>query len=218
MGKDFYPRLTALAQNNSDCKSLINKQIEIGLLLAVPGILATITLAPLVITVLYSSKFMLAVDILRWQILGALLSVTTWPMGFLLQAKGNGKLYFFTEVFNTITHLSLAWFGIKYFNLSGTGMAYFGMNLFYCILIFWVGKKRYEFTISSNNIRLGAIIIGATGIVFLTPYLLNEKISLLINVGVTVAIGLYSIRKIINITGLEMIPNLLLKLKTRFSI
>ena len=57
MGADFYPRLTAIANRNEDCNRLVNEQAEIGLLMAGPGILATLTLAPIVITVFYRGDF-----------------------------------------------------------------------------------------------------------------------------------------------------------------
>jgi PST family polysaccharide transporter len=44
MGADFYPRLTAVAQDNTACNRMVNEQAEVTLLLACPGILATLVL------------------------------------------------------------------------------------------------------------------------------------------------------------------------------
>src|SRR4029077_3187216 len=49
MGSDFYPRLTAIAHNHTECNRLVNEQAEIGLLLAGPGILATLTFQPVLV-------------------------------------------------------------------------------------------------------------------------------------------------------------------------
>src|SRR5208282_5653683 len=49
MAADFFPRLTAVANNHAECNRLVNEQAEVGLLLAGPGILGTLTFAPLVI-------------------------------------------------------------------------------------------------------------------------------------------------------------------------
>jgi PST family polysaccharide transporter len=216
MGRDFYPRLTAMSQDNNECTSLINKQMEVGLLIAIPGILATMTFAPVVIAFFYSAKFTPAYDVLKWQMLGLGLRVVSWPMGFLLIAKGNGRTFFWTELVTNCVHLCFIWIGIQYFGLIGTGMGFFGMYVFYCILIFWVGKINYKFTLSPDHIRLGAIIITATGIVFLTPYLLSEKMSLLINIVITTGIGLYAIKKIIIVTdGANVIPNIFMKIVKR---
>jgi antigen flippase len=80
MGADFYPRLTASAHNNAACNRLVNEQTRIGLLLAGPGVIATLTCAPLVLAMFYSSRFGAASGVLRWICLGVTLQVITWPM------------------------------------------------------------------------------------------------------------------------------------------
>ena len=72
----------------------MNEQTLVGLLLAGPGVLATLTFAPLVIALFYSAKFGAAVGVLRWICLGAMLQVITWPMGFIIVAKGQAGLVF----------------------------------------------------------------------------------------------------------------------------
>jgi enterobacterial common antigen flippase len=215
---DFYPRLSAAAKDHDECTSLINKQVEIGLLLAVPGILAIMTFAPFVIVIFYSSKFMLAADILKWQILGVLLQVVSWPMGFMLRAKGDGKLFFLTELFANVMYLSLAWLGIVYFGLSGIGMAFFGMNISYWVLILLIIRMNYGFAISKINLQILGISALATGIVFLTPYLLSKTTYLVINTGITVAVGTFSLWTLCDKANTEMIPGFFLRIKARFGI
>ena len=70
MGADFFPRLTAVADNNPECNRLVNEQAEVGMLMASPGIIATLTFTPIVISLFFSSKFGPAVDLLRWTCLG----------------------------------------------------------------------------------------------------------------------------------------------------
>ena len=82
-----------MAKDNAECNRLVNEQAEVGLLIAGPGLLATLTFAPLVIQLFYSDKFGPAVEILRWICLGMMLRVTSWPMGFMLIAKGKGTSF-----------------------------------------------------------------------------------------------------------------------------
>lgn len=201
MGRDFFPRLTAVARDNSACISLVNKQMEVGLLLAIPGILAIMTLAPILISIFYSAQFLPAYDVLKWQLLGVIFQVASSPMAFVFFAKGNGSLFFWTWTITNCMHLGFIWVGIKYFGLSGLGMAFFLMYAFYCIFLFGLEKKFFNFKLSSSIIRISAIIMTATGCVFLTPYFFNDKISLFIDAGITVSIGLYSLKAIINVTG-----------------
>ena len=91
MGADFYPRLTASVHGNlADANRLVNEQTLIGLLLAGPGVIATLTFAPLVIASSIRAKFAAAVTVLRWICLGVMLQVITWPMG--LHHRCQGKI------------------------------------------------------------------------------------------------------------------------------
>lgn len=199
MGKDYYPRLIAVAQDNAACNRLVNEQAEVGFLLAVPGILATLTFAPIVIYLFYSAKFIAAYEILRWQILGILLRVASWPMGFTIIAKGKMKLFFWTELLANAVLLGLTWQGIVYFGLPGTGMAFFGMYLCYWFLIFGVVKRMTGFTWSTANVRLGLFTIAAIIIVFSAQYILNELWYMIMGGTMTLAFGYYSIKCLIEI-------------------
>src|SRR5205814_10384 len=53
---DFYPRLSAVATDDRECNRLVNEQAEISLLLAGPGVIATMTFAPLVVALFYSTR------------------------------------------------------------------------------------------------------------------------------------------------------------------
>lgn len=214
IGKDFYPRLTAIAEDDAACNELINQQAEIGFILSAPGILATLTFAPMIIQLFYSAKFMAAFDILRWQILGILLRVGAWPMGFVLLAKGKGKLFFWTELVANAVYISLIWAGIAYFGLNGTGMAFFGLYVFYWTLIFFVVKKLTRFTWSMANIRIGLLILPTVGTVFLARYFLADIWYIILGSTVTIAYGFYSLKTLSNITGLTGIWNMLFKIKS----
>ncbi len=101
MGTDYYPRLTAAIHDHATVNRLVNEQTEVALLLAGPVFLAMLGLAPWVIQLLYSSRFRPAVDVLRWQMLGDVLKVASWPLGFIILAAGDGRTFMLTE--------SLAW-------------------------------------------------------------------------------------------------------------
>ena len=217
MMTDFYPRLSAAAHDDKECATLINNQAEVGLLLAVPGILAIMTCAPLVIMLFYSAKFMPAVEVLRWQITGVMLQVVTWPMGFMLRAKGAGKLFFATELAANGAYLLFARLGIATFGITGIGMAFLGMNVVYAILIFAVVHRYYRFVPSRMNVRLLSVSLAATSAVFAAPYLLPREGALAVNIIITAAVAVLSVRQIVKRSSTERVPALFLKLKARFS-
>ena len=215
---DFYPRLSAAAQDRQHCAILINKQVEMGLLLAVPGIMAIMTFAPLLVVLFYSSAFTQAIEILRWQLMGVALQVVNWPMGFMLRAQGNGKLLIQTELCANLSHLGLAWLGLTHFGLPGIGMAFFGMNLLYAMLIVFVLTRSYRFSFQPGNLRVFGVFALAIGAVFATPWFLSKGVHLLVNSAFTVAVALYCLIAVNNRADSEMIPGFFLKLKARLGL
>ena len=155
MGADFYPRLTASANDNATCNRLINEQTLIGLLLAGPGVLATLTLAPLVISVFYSAKFAAAVPVLRWICLGVTLQVITWPMGYIIVAKAKKALFFFAETAWAVVAIALAWSCVSRFGLEGAGIAFFLSYVFHGLLIFAIVRHISGFSWSQGSARCG---------------------------------------------------------------
>ena len=141
MGADFYPRLTAVAKDDAECNRLVNEQAQISLLLAGPGVLATMTFAPLVIALCYSSKFMAAVGVLRWFCLGLTLQVVAWPMGFVVVAKNKQQIFFWTELAAALVQVALGWICIAYFGLAGAGMSFFGLYVWHSLLIYWIVRR-----------------------------------------------------------------------------
>jgi len=201
MGKDFYPRLTAVSKDNTACNRLVNEQAEVGLLLAAPGILGTLTFASLVLSLFYSAKFAPAVEILRWQILGMFLRVTSWPMVFILIAKGKGKLYFAMEVLAQSLHIGLIWLGIAWWVLRGVGMAFVVYNLFYWCVTFVVVRKLTGFAWSPANRRFAMAIAAPVLVAFLAPYFLIRVWAMVAGAAATLLIGLFSFKALHAITG-----------------
>src|SRR6516164_5249444 len=159
MGADFYPRLTASISNHEECNRLVNEQALVGLLLAGPGVIGTLTFAPLVTTVLYSTHFAAAVPILRWICMGAMLQVVSWPMGFIIIAKGKQNLFIVSEVAWAAVNLCLTWACVTYFGVSGAGIAFFGSYAFHCFISYAIVSQLSGFRWSKANIRNGGLYL-----------------------------------------------------------
>src|SRR5208283_3751420 len=124
MGTDFMPRLTAAANDNATMNRLVNEQTEMGILIAVPGVLATLTLAPWVMKIFYSGAFVQGADVVRWQILGVFLRVVCWPLGFTMVAKGKSLLFTLTELAFAVVNVGLILFCMNTWKLEGVGVSF----------------------------------------------------------------------------------------------
>ena len=218
MGADFYPRLTASASDNAKCNRLVNEQARISLLLAGPGVIATLTFAPLVMAVFYSAKFAAAVGILRWICLGATLQVISWPMGFIMVAKGARGLFFWSELAWAVVSVGLAWTSIQYFGLNGTGIAFFGSYIFHGFLTYAIVRRLSRFRWSSANKQTGALFLSAIATVFGGFYLLPLVWAATVGIAAVLLSGTYSIRVLSKLVPLHEIPRPLRRMVSCFGL
>jgi PST family polysaccharide transporter len=206
MGADFYPRLTAVANDNPECNRLVNEQSEVGFLLAGPGILGTLTLAPAVITLFYSTKFGPAADVLRWICLGMMLRVVTWPMGWIVLAKGARKVFFWTEVASNSLFVGLVWGGLRYFGLPGTGIAFFISSAINSVLVYFIVRRMSSFRWSAANRQLALLFLPLVAVVFAGWKLLPVVPAAILGLAVTVPAGFYSLKLLCKLVPWERLP------------
>jgi PST family polysaccharide transporter len=205
MGTDFYPRLTAVAHDNRRCNQLVNEQAEISILLALPGVLATLALAPWVIRIFYSSKFDKAAEILCWQLAGMFLRVNSWPMAFIVPAKGRAAALFGTDFAAYSIYVALGWVGLKFFGLPGAGMAFLGLYAFYFCMIYAVVRRMSGFRLSPANVRLSLLGVATVAITLCARLTLAEPWATTTGFVLALATGLYTIRTLIRLVGMEKI-------------
>ena len=216
MGADFYPRLTAQANDNVACNRLVNEQAQVGLLLAGPGVLATLTFAPLVIALFYSARFGAAVGILRWICLGTIIQVVTWPMGFIIIAKAKQTLFVCCELAWAIVSLGLAWVCVSDFGLDGVGIAFFGSYIFHGFLLYAIVRRISGFRWSTANERLSLLFLVVITLVFAGFYVLPFFVAEAIGTLASILIGIYSMRMLVKLVSFEQVPAQLRPILTRF--
>lgn len=216
MGTDFYPRLTAAAKDNSTCNRLVNEQTQVSILLAGPGVTATLTLAPLVIALFYNSRFREAVEVLRWLCLGMALRVISWPMGFIIVARGAQSLFFWSELAWTVVYVGLAWVCVSAFALNGAGIAFFVSYIFHVCMIYLIVRRLSGFRWSAANVKLGLLFISTTALVFCGFYKLPYPLAVAIGILAVIVSSVYSLRVLLNLVSLDRIPPPVLRVFERF--
>jgi PST family polysaccharide transporter len=167
MGADYYPRLTGIIGDKVAASRLVNEQTEVALLLSGPVFVAMMGLAPWVIQLLYTPAFAAAVEVLRWQILGDVLKVASWPLGFVILAAGAGKTFFWTETVTLLLMGSLVANFASTVGLQIAGISFLVSYVFYLPLVYVLARRRIQFAWSGMVIRLLALTFGLTAVVAL---------------------------------------------------
>jgi enterobacterial common antigen flippase len=216
MGADFYPRLVGAAKDNRESNRLVNEQAQISLLLAGPGVIATLTFAPIVVALFYTAKFIEAVDVLRWICLGIALRVITWPMGFIIVAKNMQVIFFGAELAWTVVSVGLAWICIKSFGLNGAGIAFFGSYVFHGLMIYPIVRRLSGFRWSHANMKTGLLFVSSIAIVFCGFYVLPLLAAFSVGIVAMVISGIHSIRTLVNLVSLDRMPRVMHRLLVLF--
>lgn len=164
MGTDYYPRLTAVIHDHAAANKLVNEQTEVALLLAGPVFLAMLGLAPWVIELLYSSRFAEAAAILRWQILGDILKVVSWPLGFIILAAGDGRTFILSEALGMTVFVICVWIGLPLLGVRATGFGFLIMYVIYLPLVYWLAVRRTGFR-WARGVAARALLLFAIGAV-----------------------------------------------------
>ena len=163
MGTDYYPRLTSVIHDHAAVNRLVNEQTEVALLLAGPVFLIMLGLAPWVIELLYSSKFSAAVTVLRWQILGDILKVVSWSLGFVILAAGDGRTFIFVETFAIVVFVLCVWLGLPYVGLQATGVGFLMMYAAYLPMVYLLARRKTGFR-WTRNVLVNATTLLVTGV------------------------------------------------------
>lgn len=163
MSADFYPRLVGVARDDTAATRLVNEQMLVNLLVGGTGVLATMSLAPVALPLLYSRAFDGAQETLRWICLGMALRVVTWPMGTLLVAKGAQMRLLVADLVWALTWLGLAWAWVDRWGPAGAGMAFLAAYAVQAVLLVPMVRAQAGMRWTPTNRRLGAamaVLIG----------------------------------------------------------
>ena len=215
MGADFYPRLTSVANNHTAVNRLVNQQAEMGILMALPGMLVTLLLAPWVMRMFYSGEFVAAAGLIRWQILGMGLRVACWPLSYILLAKGLGKPMVILETISSAIEIAIIYFFMRLWGLEGCGV---GLLLFMglatlCMSI--VGNRITGFTWSGESQSVLLISIGFTASILLAIGFAPSPLGLAAGCALTAMASLWCLSRLNRALGTDLLSALRWRLFSR---
>lgn len=203
MSADYYPRLTGVAHDNKVLNRLVNEQTEIGLLLALPGLVALLTLAPLMINIFYTPEFLEAVKLMYWFVLGCFGRIITWPLGFLILAIGKGRWFLITETIGNATHLFLVYLGVVLFGIQGVAIAFFISYIVYGTIVLFVTNRLTSFKWSKNCIRIMTKTLAMLVFLCIIMHLSPSAYDVLVGFLITIVVGIVCIKELAGRLGGE---------------
>ena len=135
METDYFPRLSAIEGTGSELNSVVNRQIEVSLLLA----------SPLILHVLFSAKFLPVVGMMKIALMAMYFRSITLPIEYITLSKGDSKSYLFLEALYDVLLIALVILGFRLWSLEGTGIALFLLGIINLVVVLCFMRYRYHY-------------------------------------------------------------------------
>ncbi|NDV70099.1 O-antigen translocase [Dysgonomonas sp. 25] len=198
MGTDFFPRLSAIAEQKEESNKLINEQSYIVLVIASPIVMGMLLFSDWVLTILYSAEFGQASTLLEWFVLGTFLKVLSWPIAFVLLARNKGVMFLISEVLFYGSFLGVAYYLFPSYGLDAVGMGYLAAYVVYLLTVLIMGMKLTSFRWDGKNILMILVNLLLVGGLFYIIRFQGEYRYIIGSVllAVAVAYALINLRKV----------------------
>jgi O-antigen/teichoic acid export membrane protein len=180
MGTDYYPRLSAVAHSNDECRRMINQQAEIAILIMAPIIILFFVFIHWIVIILYSTKFASVNQMILWAALGMLFKAMSWAIAFIFLAKGASRLFFWNELIANVYMLALNMIGYYYYGLTGLGFSFLIGYFIYLIQVFIVAGSKFEFKMHYEMYMIFFVQFTLSLLSFLPAILIGGKLSYII--------------------------------------
>lgn len=158
MTVDYFPKISAVNNDNLKIKELSNQQSEIMLLIIIPLISGLIIFAPILIKILLSNEFAVISDFVRLMSIGLFFQAALYSIGLIPFSKGDKRTYISISIIGNISWLLFSIMGYKFFGLTGMGLFYIIHSIFSFTITLSVIVVKYQFSMSLSFIR--SIIYG----------------------------------------------------------
>jgi len=202
MGSDFYPRLTEIIRDHEIANKLVNDQAQLNLAIGGPLVLLMIGMAPWIMSLLYSSEFDEAAGMLQVQMLGNVIKIVGFPLGYMFIAAARSKLYLFTQLNWNVFFLFMLWLWLPKYGLVAVGTAF---SVAYA-LNFAIGnfllRRLHAFRWETLSVRLFALQ-ATLAISLLAAAQVAPHAAAIASLSLALATGLFGLRIVLSKVGMH---------------
>lgn len=173
METDYFPRLSAVGNDRRQMCDMVNRQIEVSLLIASPLLALLIVFMPLVIPLLFTKAFLPVIAMAQVAVLSMYFKAISLPIAYLQLAKANSIGYLMLEGIFDVLMVLFVMVGYHYWGLIGTGVALSMAYLANVLMVYGYAYVKYGYRVSLSVVQLIAIQVPLGIVVYITTWLDN---------------------------------------------
>lgn len=155
---EYYPRLAAATGHRNRMALFVFHEMKTVLWVLLPLVMTFICAAPLIVRILYTPDFLVIVPFISIAMVGTVLRGISWCMAYVMLARGDGKIYLFTEAMSDAIMLGLNLAGYLLWGLTGLGIAYVCWYVIYTVMV-TVVYRRYGYGMKPGVLVLAGCVL-----------------------------------------------------------
>ncbi len=148
MDADFFPTLSGCGDSANKMNLVVNRQMEVCVLLIAPFLLMFNIFMPFIIQLLYTPHFMSILPMVVLASFYMFFKAVSTPVAYIALARGDGKTYLVMETCYYVILLVVVILCYHSYGLTGTGVALSLTNFLETLILASYYRCRYRFVIS----------------------------------------------------------------------
>ena len=153
METDYFPRLSAACMERLDANSVVNRQAEVSVLLIAPMIVAFVLFSPIILPMLFSSKFLPVLGMIQVAALSMFFRALYLPIEYMSLAHGDSRSYCFLEGVNNVCMVAAVLVGYNVGALHGAGVGLALASAIELVFSYAYMRVRYGYRGSSSLLK-----------------------------------------------------------------
>jgi O-antigen/teichoic acid export membrane protein len=157
METDYFPRLSAANQDVAAANQIVNRQIEVSLLIVSPMLVCLVIGLPILIPLFFSHEFQPVVAMAQVAVFSMYIKAVSLPVSYMTLARGDSMGYLTLEAIDDVLLVLLVVYFYNHFGLWGTGVALSLSYVIDLILVYVYTRLRYGYQLSLPVLQYAAM-------------------------------------------------------------
>jgi O-antigen/teichoic acid export membrane protein len=193
MEADYFPRLSGVANDYEATNSIVNKQIEVSLLLLAPMLVGLMMALPLLVPILFSNEFVPVVGMAQVAVLAMYFKVLTMPVAYITLARRLSLSFLLLESSYYVILVLAIVCCFQLWGLWGTGLAIVIAHVVENVLVIGYATWKYGYRITSAVVRYAAVQMSIGFLAFAVTLLCEGALYWITEAALTIVSTAYSI-------------------------
>lgn len=170
---DYFPRLSAVCHDRQVAVSVVNRQVEVLVLLLSPMLTVLIVMLPLLVPMLYTAQFSSIIPMAQLSAIAMFFKSLSLPVCYLPLANKDSRSFLVLEISYWIYFPVFFVVGYMQWGLWGTGVAIVLAHIVeWTVALLWT-RQRYHYRQSSSVVRAMLIQLLFVAVAYLVSLSLN---------------------------------------------